>query len=1179
MRHAAIVAVVLALCASRAIASEPLAAYPGRLVVKYRPTVDICATCTTPGGRTRGSVRGSARLDRLHEELGVDRVRPLFGPWRGAGGGRAGTFADALDWARHRFPARAARSRGTPAPDLSRFAVLELPATSDLAAAAATLAADPDVASVELDHLRRATLLPNDPFLHSTGTWGQSYPDLWGMLLTDAPTAWNTAIGAGVVVAIIDTGVDRGHADLATNMWTNPGETPGNGLDDDGNGFIDDVLGWDFRDDDADPKDQHGHGTHVAGTAAGLGNDGFGIAGMAWGARIMAVRGLGSDGFGYDSELAEAIVYAAANGADVLNASWGGVGTSTVLHDAVQTARSLGAVVVAAAGNDGGNADVHFPSAFPEVIAVGATRFDDTIASFSNFGTVLSVSAPGVDVLSARGASSGPVGGQAVGASHLRLSGTSMATPHVAGLAAVLLSAMPGLTADEVRWHLELNADQPGAPGFEGSPWNPFFGFGRIDAGRVFDPPPVTTRVRPGSVSVHALQDLVLPDALTATFDFTTLAPVPWTLHPPAWLGPDVAAGTGPAAVSFTLDTTGLPIGTVSDAVVVDAPATADGGATIGATVVVHRNESIGDAVGFPDGETTFGGEPAVASNGIGSVVVYGHRTLPDPPQLRSAYIDPTGAVTVTFVLDEGFPFKHGARIAGDGRGYLVVWDSTDTSTVHGKTTGTDSVLAMRLGARGEPLDGAPIVVATSKYRDCCALVWHHVAFDGASWILTWADLNSERDVSSAFFKRMGRDGSQSRRRAAKLYPNRGTTQPQTVDPHVACVSGQCLVAYHEADGELNALGKFVDKINGVRIAGNELVDRASFQIMRDAESIRDLTATGDGYVVLADRTNICPGPVRCGDDAIAARVSTGGTALDPDGVRLNVPPPGGTEMLVQQATFDGTSLVGTFLEFGGPAGGGQIFAGRMAPDGTVPDDEPEGLLLHAAGSAVTSGQSVDIASTRTHSVLAWANLPVDPEVQQLAEVRVQRTLAHAPAALPGRAIGSIGTLAAAEHETVAFALTAPGLAPATTTFSAIGMPPGAELDPRTGAFQWIPAADERGSHPPVRFAATDGTASVSEDVAVVVSEAVGAAGGVARLQGGGTVPGAVFRISGTPGGPRLGQTDASGRFRFEGLAPGRYRLRLDKPTRKAFRATPPAAIVEIGSSDVLDVDFLLTPR
>ena len=205
------------------------------------------------------------------------------------------------------------------------------------------LKTDPDVEFAEPTHTFSSNQLPNDPFLATSGTWGQPYPDLWGLLAIDAPAAWDTAQGDGIVVAVVDTGVDYNHPDLAANIWTNANEIDGNFFDDDGNGFVDDVRGWNFVFNNNDPRDDNGHGTHVAGTIAALGNNGIGVIGVAWHSHVMAVKGLDDNGFGFDFSLAPAIIYAASNGADVINASWSGTqGNSQSIEEAIQFATGLG---------------------------------------------------------------------------------------------------------------------------------------------------------------------------------------------------------------------------------------------------------------------------------------------------------------------------------------------------------------------------------------------------------------------------------------------------------------------------------------------------------------------------------------------------------------------------------------------------------------------------------------------------------------------------------------------------------------------------------------------------------------------------------------------------------------------------------------------------------------------
>ena len=206
----------------------------------------------------------------------------------------------------------------------------------------------------------------------------------------DAPETWSFQTGAQVVIGVIDTGVDRTHPDLAANIWTNPGEIAGNGLDDDGNGYVDDVHGWDFVNGDNDPMDDHGHGTHCAGTIAGIGDNGIGVAGVCWSARIMALKFLDAGGYGTTSDAVLAVEYATANGARLTSNSWGRHGYSAALYDAIAAARDAGALFIAAAGNDGVNNDLspHYPSSYDlsDIIAVAATDRNDGLANFSCYG-------------------------------------------------------------------------------------------------------------------------------------------------------------------------------------------------------------------------------------------------------------------------------------------------------------------------------------------------------------------------------------------------------------------------------------------------------------------------------------------------------------------------------------------------------------------------------------------------------------------------------------------------------------------------------------------------------------------------------------------------------------------------------------------------------------------------
>ena len=258
-----------------------------------------------------------------------------------------------------------------------------------------------------------------------------------------ATDAWSILTGdPNFVVAIIDSGTLLTHPDLAPNAWTNAGEIAGNGIDDDANGYIDDVNGWDFFSIDNDPNDG-GHGTHTAGTVGAAGNNGIGVAGMAWQCKLMALRFLGPTG-GFTSDAILAVQYAARKAVKVSNNSWGGGGFSQALYDAIGASRSVGHVFVASAGNNGQNSDVTpaYPAAYnlDNIISVAATDNNDARASFSNYGPVsCDIGAPGVNILST------------YGTGYAYLNGTSMAGPHVAGLAALVYIKNPTFTYTQVK--------------------------------------------------------------------------------------------------------------------------------------------------------------------------------------------------------------------------------------------------------------------------------------------------------------------------------------------------------------------------------------------------------------------------------------------------------------------------------------------------------------------------------------------------------------------------------------------------------------------------------------------------------------------------------------------------------------------------------------------------------
>lgn len=381
--------------------------------------------------------------------------------------------------------ARAVRRVGTRAPreyeaageqrraaDLRRWRVIEVP-RAQAAELIDVLRSKPAVADVHEEQLYEVALTPNDPY----------FPQQWGLLnasspLADinAPAAWEKTTGSSnTVIAILDGGVDLTHEDLANKVWTNSGEVAGNGRDDDGNGYADDVHGWDFAG-NRPAAVPHNHGTHVAGIAAAEANNGRGVAGVDWGARIMPVRVLSQSGVGREEWIARGIEYAAANGADVINLSLVG-GPSNVLAAAVENAYAAGAVVVAAAGN--GRLNTDFAKPYPVcadvggvdmVLGVAATDEAGEPASFSNYGACVNVSAPGKNIWSLIN-----------GNRYRRMSGTSMSAPFAAGAAGLYLALHPGASPAEVIAAVSAGDSFAGA---RAEQWNARYK-GRLNAARV----------------------------------------------------------------------------------------------------------------------------------------------------------------------------------------------------------------------------------------------------------------------------------------------------------------------------------------------------------------------------------------------------------------------------------------------------------------------------------------------------------------------------------------------------------------------------------------------------------------------------------------------------------------------------------------------------------------------
>jgi len=359
---------------------------------------------------------------------------------------------------------------------------------------------------------------PNDP----------EWPNQWSAQMVGLEAVWQKARSEAqdsVIVGIIDSGVDYQHPDFAPRIWRNAAEVNGvPGVDDDGNGYVDDYVGWDFtdapdlpakgdyRDRDNDPMDESGHGTNVAGVVAAAINNGVGMAGIGVTARIMALRA-GADlifggGFLEEDDITAAMIYAVENGAKIINMSFGDVVSSPLMRDVVRYADAGGVVLVAAAGNES-KPFLLYPAAYDETIAVGATTDADARASFSSYGENLDLVAPGMNILTTRR-----------GGGYTRNGGTSFAAPCVSGAAAIILSLAPYLTPSQVRSMLRTGVVDLGSPG-----WDMETGFGRLD---------LPTLVQAASEPVAEILAPARPAGADVAVDWSALVrgapPVAWSL-------------------------------------------------------------------------------------------------------------------------------------------------------------------------------------------------------------------------------------------------------------------------------------------------------------------------------------------------------------------------------------------------------------------------------------------------------------------------------------------------------------------------------------------------------------------------------------------------------------------------------------------------------------------------
>ena len=438
---------------------------PTRLIVKLKPEVDKKVTL----GKVQGRVTtGLAGFDSLNLKFEVKKQEKLFKEFK--------ETVLKLD-------------------KLSGVYILEVPAGTDLKKMKQEYESRPEVEYAELDYKFELFDAPNDPlfeyqwYLNNTGQgylgvnrvpgdyndtqvikYGTPDADI------DALEAWERNDSITVpLVGIIDTGLDLDHEDLADHIWTNPGEIPGDSIDNDHNGFVDDFYGWDFSGDssalypvgDNDPTDYYGHGTHCAGIAAAVRNNEIGVSGINTPCKIMAIKFFPNC---HSSLGARSIIYAADMGCDVINMSWGGPYPSKLIEEALDYAIYRGVLPIAASGNSGAE-DYFYPASLPQVFTVGASNSDDSVTDFSTYGEHIEVVAPGEDILSLRADSTDMYGVPPGGASGIEpgvhivdglyylADGTSMASPCVVGVAAYILAASPGINNDSVKQIIRNSAD------------------------------------------------------------------------------------------------------------------------------------------------------------------------------------------------------------------------------------------------------------------------------------------------------------------------------------------------------------------------------------------------------------------------------------------------------------------------------------------------------------------------------------------------------------------------------------------------------------------------------------------------------------------------------------------------------------------------------------------------
>ncbi len=591
-------------------------------------------------------------------------------------------------------------------------------------------------------YLIRPQSVANDPYFSSRGSWGNSVDDMWALKRIKADIAWDTAKGDGVVVAVIDTGLDYNHADIAANVWTNADEAA-NGSDDDSNGFIDDVRGWHFDYpvypytnylSDNDVMDRSGHGTFVAGIIGAVGDNNAGIIGVAPRAKIMPVKAFTngwsmSSGSDPDSPFANAILYAANNGADVINLSWGCTDCFDVptIRDAITWANALGAVVVAAAGDSASDVRDAFPAMVQDIITVGSTDVTDKSSRYSCRGFFVDVAAPGgniglsssnepdfVSILSlgipqAVFPQSAYVFPDSYSTDYVRSAGTSASAAYVSGVVALILSANPSLNRDQVMSIIKHSADdQVGDPSQDTTGYDPYFGWGRLNAARAvamaFSPPadPPVIKTQPAELS-FTVPKLLCAQERPFSFNIFNVGggTMNWSLSTPPWVTPVTTSGTAVAAPVMYLNITESINGAIA--------LSSDGGSAQLPVNVTVKPDILLSTCSMP---LTAGGwdadrniNPPGIPDGAGGAFYVAYDTVEGHPDMAIQHIDSNGnrAWSSGKRVSSSLKSKHGPAIISDGFGGAIALWVEDNNT---GDQSDDNIRSQRVNAAGDLLWG-----------------------------------------------------------------------------------------------------------------------------------------------------------------------------------------------------------------------------------------------------------------------------------------------------------------------------------------------------------------------------------------------------------------------------------------------------------------------------------------